>query len=86
MKTVNRNQLDFFSSLGYFEIKNPEASKDSRGRTREDIAKASKSLNPKILDSITLKNGEYYIEGKLADEWIAQDESLHEKDEKYWNN
>ncbi|MCX6753036.1 MAG: hypothetical protein NTW62_01655 [Candidatus Nomurabacteria bacterium] len=65
----NPNQTDVFVDYG------PQ--KDSQGRNREDIVNASKSLNKEVLDSITFKNGEYYIEGKKADDWISKSEALH---------
>lgn len=57
--------------------------KDSKGRTRADIIKESRSLNQKIIDNIFFKDGEYYIEGKLADDWISIYNKLDEKDSDY---
>jgi len=53
--------------------------KDSKGRTRSDIIQKSKSLNKQVIDSISFKDGEYYIEGILADKWISQNNYLYEK-------
>ncbi|MFZ3015729.1 MAG: hypothetical protein WA101_01845 [Minisyncoccia bacterium] len=60
--------------------------KDSKRRTRSDIIIESRSLKKDVIDSIVYKNGEYYIEGKLADDWISQDRDLHGKDSDYGKN
>ena len=75
MKNIgNPNQLDAFKDLPQ---QMPE--KDSLGRTREDIEKASKSLKKEILNSIEFKNGKWFIEGMDADIWISADEELNKK-------
>ena len=77
MKNIgNSNQLDAFANLP------PE--KDSKGRTRKDIEKECKSFKKEVLNSIEFKRGKFYIEGKDADEWIAEDELLNKK-ENYWD-
>jgi hypothetical protein len=69
-------QLDMFDKEN---IPNPP-NLDSKGRSFEDIKKASKSLKQEVLDSIELKDREWYIEGKLADDWIKIDEELNNID------
>lgn len=83
----NPNQLDAFRDFDAIKSNSVEELKDSQGRTRKNIEDASKSLKPEVLNSITFKNGQWYIEGKLADEWISEDEDLFTKDSKeYWKN
>jgi hypothetical protein len=67
------NQLDMFNPE---PMPNPPRL-DSKGRSFEDLKKASKSLKPEVINSIELKDGKWYIEGKLADKWIQNDRDLH---------
>lgn len=59
---------------------------DLKGRTRADIAEASKSLNQKVLDSIVYdpEVKQFRIEGDLADDWIDSQNDLYK--EKYSHN
>ena len=62
------NQIDMFDPV------------DSDNRNRKTIEKLSRSLIKKTLDSIEMrKDGKWYIEGKLADDWIKDDEALHDE-------
>lgn len=66
----------FKNTLVYlFEQKILEQSekKDSKGRTLDQIKKESRSLKEEVLQSIVFKNGEFYIQGIPADDWIAKD-------------
>ena len=67
MKTPD-NQLDMFKA--------PLPNTDSQGRSLEEVKKATKSLNQEILDSITLKGGEYYIDDVQIDKWIELNDKL----------
>ena len=70
MKTPD-NQLDMFKA--------PLPNTDSQGRSLEEVKKATKSLNQEILDSITLKGGEYYIDDVQIDKWIELNDKFYEE-------
>jgi len=81
MNLENMGQLDIFNQT---EQAKKIEEKDSKGRTRADIKKESKSLSERVLGSITYQDGQYYIEGIPADEWIARDDELNKKDNNYY--
>ncbi len=53
--------------------------KDTLGRNREDIIKASKSFNDEIIASIVFKDKKWFIEGEDADKWITKNEEFHKE-------
>jgi hypothetical protein len=81
-KNIDLNQIKINFDQENKEEKIEE--KDLSGRTREDIEKESKSLVKEVIDSITLKDGQWYIKDILAGQWIEAQNKGDEKDENYY--
>lgn len=78
-KNSDPNQLDIFED----QPVKPEQSKqveerDSKKRTREDVLRDSRVYDPDKTRLI-FKNGEFYIDGELADKWTASHDELDKK-------